>query len=375
MASLFQHQEACEYDQPGSMHQQHHNGSSSVPLPAYTPPKRPAGDRSDDELADGLSPSPYKRPRSSRGALFHEPAAAAADAQHSRVMGARRGLGRPPRLPAADAAVRCLDRGLMAAGSGEEDDGEAEEHEGGSGEEQQHPAAAAAAAPGVPRWHTSSTSGGSSLSRFRRPAAAAAVGQHAGGEDGEAAAGDSHGDEDDNGDDDAAAAAAATAEGFRSLQAAAGGGDMGALLDGLGLTAPHGGLPRFQADPPARPSNASSYTGLRGHDAGAAAGGANFMSPPPRARGGRRHQRQGGSANTTPAKAGAGQQPPMGLLGSPMFERMMMAACATPPSAGHTQPSAATLAALQSPQPSRVHEPFWTPFTGLFQVRRCCCLL
>jgi hypothetical protein len=75
-----------------------------------------------------------------------------------------------------------------------------------------------------------------------------------------------------------------------------------------------------------------------------------------------------GSATTTPSRPSA-QQSVMNLLGSPMFERMV--GCATPPSAGRTQPSAATLAALQSPQPSRVPEPFWTPFTGLFQVGCC----
>ena len=52
-----------------------------------------------------------------------------------------------------------------------------------------------------------------------------------------------------------------------------------------------------------------------------------------------------------------------------MALRLLLAAgYRSPPSAGRTQPSAATLAALQSPQPSCVHEPFWTPFTGLFKV-------
>lgn len=46
------------------------------------------------------------------------------------------------------------------------------------------------------------------------------------------------------------------------------------------------------------------------------------------------------------------------------------AGCRTPSTTGRqagTQLTAATLAALQSPQPSNVLEPYWTPFTGLFR--------
>jgi hypothetical protein len=111
---------------------------------------------------------------------------------------------------------------------------------------------------------------------------------------------------------------------------------------------------------------------MRGADAMAAAAAvaaAVFMSPPPPVRGSRLGVP--GSATTTPNRPTA-QHNALGILGSPMFERMV--GCGTPPSGGRTQPSAATLAALQSPQPSRVPEPFWTPFTGLFQVRLTCFL-
>eukprot|EP00775_Hariotina_reticulata_P010348 gene10348-10505_t len=124
--------------------------------------------------------------------------------------------------------------------------------------------------------------------------------------------------------------------------------------------------PQSLPGPPARPSNASSLTGLRcGAEAAAAAAinstAAVFMSPPPVMRTAGRSSRQ----MVTP------RQPPQqhnlaNMLCSPSFDRVTGGV--TPPSAaGHTQPSAATLAALQSPLPSRVHEPFWTPFTGLFK--------
>lgn len=303
MATLLQ-QESCELQPPLLQ-----RSSEPLPLPAHTPPKRPAGSSLDNDMPRGLSPSPYKRARSSRGALFadeHE--------EGGQVDSQRRALRQQPR---AHAGQSCAD-GLL------------EEDEPGP---QQSPAAAAAG------HHRR----GASFRHYRVPHAKAA-----------AAAADEAGDEVEQ--VDAAAVAA---------------GDGGSFLGSMGFGRAAGGGLRadHQVDAAGRPSNASSLTGFRGQDAMAAAAAAVaaavFMSPPPAVRGNRLGPP--GSATTTPSRPSA-QQSVMGLLGSPMFERMV--GCATPPSAGRTQPSAATLAALQSPQPSRVPEPFWTPFTGLFQVRQ-----
>ena len=304
MASLLQ-QESCEL-QPAQL----------PPLPAYTPPKRPAGDRLEEEgLQDGLSPSPYKRARSSR--LFADDDHAADGYQPSEYGG---GLGGSQRRRAAEASGELLEA---------DDPGP-----------QPSPAAARAAGAAAGPSHRRN---GSSFRHYRVPQAKAAAA--------------------------AAAAAGEAGDGFDgSASAQPGPQDSygGSFLGDLGIRAPGIGLHPEQADDAGRPSNASCLTGLRGQDAmaaAAAAAAAALMSPPRPVRGGR--AAAPGSATTTPSRHGA-QQHVMNLLGSPMFERMV--GCATPPSAGRTQPSAATLAALQSPQPSRVPEPFWTPFTGLFQV-------
>lgn len=282
MATLLQ-QESCEL-QP-----------AQLPLPAYTPPKRPAVDRLEAGLPEGLSPSPYKRARSSR--LFVEDDYDD-DLQPEDRVGQRR-------------AQR-----------------QHNTHSDGLDGEQPHTSPAAATAGRHRR--------NGSIRHFRVPHAKAALGVDA---------------------DDRYSAAGAAAAGDNSHS----------FLGDMGFRGPGGCLPAEQGDAIGRPSNASSLTGLRGQDAMAAAAAAVaavFMSPPPAVRGSRLGPP--GSATTTPSRPAA-QHNLMGLLGSPMFERMV--GCATPPSAGRTQPSAATLAALQSPQPSRVPEPFWTPFTGLFQVR------
>jgi hypothetical protein len=283
MATLLQ-QESCEL-QP-----------AQLPLPAYTPPKRPAGDRLEADLPEGLSPSPYKRARSSR--LFAE--------------------------DDYDDDLRPEDRAGQHRGQRQHNT-----HTDSVSVDTQPLKSPAAATPGRHRRN-------GSIRHFRMPH------DKAPGVD----ADDRY---------DAAAAAAAAGESTHSF------------LEDMGFRGPGGCLPAEQGDAIGRPSNASSLTGLPGQDAmsaAAAAVAAVFMSPPPAVRGSRLGAP--GSATITPNRSAA-QQNLMGLLGSPMFERMV--GCATPPSAGRTQPSAATLAALQSPQPSRVPEPFWTPFTGLFQVR------
>lgn len=296
----------------------------ALPLPVYTPPKRPAGDRLEQQLPEGLSPSPYKRARGSRGALFHaEPEedeeddseeCDASEQQHNR-------RGR---------------QGARRAAGGQYDEDLLEDDEPGP---QQSPAAA-----GAGRRRRAA-----SVRHYRVPHSKAA--------DLEGAA------DEGRGLDTAAAAAAA-------------GGASSAFLGDLGFRSSAGGGFQLeqaeQGEQAGRPSNASSLTGFKGQQdtvaaAAAAVAAAVFMSPPPAVRGSRLGAPPG-SATTTPNRPAA-QSSVMGLLGSPMFERMV--GCATPPSAGRTQPSAATLAALQSPQPSRVPEPFWTPFTGLFQVGMC----
>lgn len=290
MATLLQ-QESCEL-QP-----------EQLPLPAYTPPKRPAGSRLEEHLPEGLSPSPYKRARSSR--LFADEDEDDDLAGEDRCRGTHHQHSRH-----------------AAAAAAEGDD---------QPQPEASPAEAAAAASGRHR-----RSG--SIRHYRVPHAKAA------------------------------AAAVAAADGDEALGAAAdaAGADGGSFLGDLGFRG--AGLHSEHADAAGRPSNASSLTGLQAPEASAAAAAAAavaavFMSPPPAARGSR--LAPPGSATITPNRPGA-QHNVMGLLGSPMFERMV--GCATPPSAGRTQPSAATLAALQSPQPSHMPEPFWTPFTGLFQV-------
>lgn len=290
MATLLQ-QESCEL-QP-----------EQLPLPAYTPPKRPAGSRLEEHLPEGLSPSPYKRARSSR--LFAD------EDEDDDLAGEdrRRGTHHQHSRHAAAAAAEGDDQPQPEAS----------------------PAEAAAAASGRHRRN-------GSIRHYRAPHAKAA------------------------------AAAVAAVDGDEALDAAAdaAGADGGSFLGDLGFRG--AGLHSEHADAAGRPSNASSLTGLQAPEASAAAAAAAavaavFMSPPPAARGSR--LAPPGSATITPNRPGA-QHNVMGLLGSPMFERMV--GCATPPSAGRTQPSAATLAALQSPQPSHMPEPFWTPFTGLFQV-------
>lgn len=292
MATLLQ-QESCEL-QP-----------AQLPLPAYTPPKRPARDRLDEDLPDGLSPSPYKRARSTR--LF-------ADDEDDDLQPEDRHRG--PRQHGGHSVQDYEDN------------------------EPQPEPSPAAAAPGRHRRN-------GSIRHYRVPHAKAAA--------------DAEADTDFD---------------TTAIPAAAAGGDGSGFLGNTYFRGTGGSLHPEQGDAIGRPSNASSFTGLRGQDAMAAAAAAVaavFMSPPPAVRGSR--LAPPGSAMTTPNRPTT-QHNIMNLLGSPMFERMV--SCATPPSAGRTQPSAATLAALQSPQPSRVPEPFWTPFTGLFQVRtglHCACSL
>lgn len=87
---------------------------------------------------------------------------------------------------------------------------------------------------------------------------------------------------------------------------------------------------------PVRPSDVSHLTGV------------GLMSPPPRG-----------------VHGGSGAQgAAVNLLSSPKFDRMV-AGCATPTTVnGHSQPSPATLALLQSPQASAMLEPFWTPYSS-----------
>lgn len=304
MASLLQ-QESCEL-QPAQL----------PALPAYTPPKRPAGSRPDaEDLQDGLSPSPYKRARSSR--LFADEEGVDADGYEPSSLGPRQ-----------------QQRSRVASGCGEQLE---ENHPG-----PQPSPTAAAAAGGHPRRN------GSSFRHYRVPHAKAAAAAAAAGEPSSVAF-------------DASAAAAGAPNGPQESYGGGFLGDLGFRDHGLGI--------HLEQDGEAgRPSNASCLTGMRGQDAiaaAAAAAAAALMSPPRPMRGARAGAP--GSATTTTPNRPTTHQNVMNLLGSPMFERMV--GCATPPSAGRTQPSAATLAALQSPQPSRVPEPFWTPFTGLFQVR------
>jgi hypothetical protein len=295
MASLLR-QESCEL-QP-----------AQLPLPAYTPPKRPAGDRLGDDLPDGFSPSPYKRARSSRLFADEEDDVDLKPADNGRSMSQRRG------------AKQQQQQSRLAGDDGLFGDGPT-------------PQGSPAAAHGHHRRN-------GSIRHYRVPT------------------------------NKAAAAADDRDEGLGAAAAAA--GDACGFFGDRDYPGPHGfrgsgfGLHPEQGDEAGRPSNASSLTQMRDADAmaaAAAAAAAVFMSPPPPVRGSRLGVP--GSATTTPNRPAA-QHNALGILGSPMFERMV--GCATPPSGGRTQPSAATLAALQSPQPSRVPEPFWTPFTGLFQV-------
>ncbi|WIA09263.1 hypothetical protein OEZ85_008671 [Tetradesmus obliquus] len=294
MAHLLR-RESCEFEPPSLRR--------SDFITASTPPKRHHAPEHADALreADELSPSPFKRARSSRGALFGRPGAAGADAEDARELASS--LGRSGRDAAAAIAAAAADDGMDS-------------------EEEPHAAAA----------------GGGGRRASRLHAAAAEFGD---------AEGDSYMDagvEEEEEDDEAAA------------------GEDPILGFGLGSSSYPGPLP----DPPARPSNASSLTACNADGAAAGSTAAAFLSPPPVARvpGSSSRWRESTGAMVTPRRPTA-QQNLMNLLASPSFDRM--AGYASPPSAGRTQPSAATLAALQSPQPSCVHEPFWTPFTGLFK--------
>lgn len=343
-------------------------------ITASTPPKRNAAERPEVRDSDELSPSPFKRARSNRGSLFGRPGADKAQ-QDSGLAGLGRGAAAAIEAAAAEEHMQSGDEPVSGVEAGRQ-----------------------------PRVHGSLAANAASA---------------------------------DEGDDymDAGVEEEEEEEG-------AGLGEGRDPLLGFGLGSyPNGPLP----DPPARPSNASSLTGVNAE--AAAAGGstaAAFLSPPPVARvpGSSSRWRESTGAMVTPRRPAA-QQNLMNLLGSPSFDRMagvrgegwacagakevccawsgdnnsyttglhcrMVSACvleqqhpvqllckmvapvlsharcmrffcagyASPPSAGRTQPSAATLAALQSPQPSCVHEPFWTPFTGLFKVGReslCFCV-
>lgn len=296
MAHLLR-RESCEFEPPSLRR--------SDFITASTPPKRHHAPEHADALreADELSPSPFKRARSSRGALFGRPGEAGADAEDARQLASS--LGRSGRDAAAAIAAAAADDGMDS-------------------EEEPHAAAAAA--------------GGGGRRASRLHAAVAEYGD---------AEGDSYMDagvEEEEEDDEAAA------------------GEDPILGFGLGSSSYPGPLP----DPPARPSNASSLTACNADGAAAGSTAAAFLSPPPVARvpGSSSRWRESTGAMVTPRRPTV-QQNLMNLLASPSFDRM--AGYASPPSAGRTQPSAATLAALQSPQPSCVHEPFWTPFTGLFK--------
>lgn len=405
MASLLRRQ-SCEYEPPSLRR--------SDFITASTPPKRALGDggSSAGGSPQELSPSPFKRPRSQLFSPERGGGRGGGEQQPGRSASQPRGGGRPPRPP----QPARQEPPLQQPPGEVEDEDEAPElaapvqphvldlrHAGQAPPQPQQQA-------GRPQPAGLGGSGQPGGARRRRTLTAARHGSR------QERAGSGQlplGGDEVCGPDRLGFGADAPGNARLGFGGPAPGPPFpgGPLLQaapplGFGGPASGGACPGGPLAEPARPSNASSLTpGLAGGAAAAAA--AALLSPPRAGAGVSAGTWQPGAGGMATPNRPPGQQALLNLFGSPSFERLAGAllglgwagprglalaararaspaqpaahaplpppppptGCLTPPSGGRTQPSAATLAALASPQPSCVHEPFWTPFTGLFKVR------